>query len=908
MKKIMIGILIIIPVIILAVVSAVSVVVSTRAHIGVEEVSFDRNSVEIVFGDESYDINDYLTVTVLPEKATDKTCVWEIVEDGMQCFDADYKDAYDYYLAHLGEANNKEVLPPVTLVDADGNKADTNTTGKFKVNASCSFILECRAEGKTARCTVIALDYELKSVVVKGDVVNIKENENLLLSAELSPVDALVERVEWISSDESILTVDSNGVVVGKKEGSAEIVARAYVEGGYVESAPYVITVEKNASLLGNAVSTDVRRIPLSAFGIAENDIVNLVNASIEGDEIVIAEDKNEAQIETAYGVVTLTVEDGIVIKNKNLFAYVDGESSFVFAVGEKLNLEVVWKSVFKADKPQVTWSVDNDRIATVTDGVLEGKGNGIVTVTATCGDYSDVLTLNVREKAVSVIMDKTADEYTDAGLALEYVIPTLKYENIEANKNKVANYIDVELVRPAPPESEKAAFYEAFKFELLENGEVSDKGYFVSNRLYLNHEKVTEKTVLTVKVTAKYPKYPDSTLSYDSVEITVVDGVEVKNYVELKSATDEKYSVCLVNDIELFDGDESQKVYENNQSTYLFCRKAYYGNGFMFSAKPGQLTNTMCALLFVVDDNAVISNGVFRANTGVGDIITSEDTEGLQGSCVIAGARYSGDRDANGNRLFVENIRTEYSIFENGNVLYKALTCENYIEGCIFRNSAGVGIYTRTWALLGEPSVKRDTAMYTKLTTKNCIMSNLTGLGINFDFNKVTNAGEEYRQQLIDEGRMTTYNQLGFLDIYNWQSVNTMKFLPQDVLGNGMEGVVDMFNSLIRDKIADKRLDPYRYTYNREDYFCLGMMSTGALDKSCLTGVTQDPRIKIFNSDMFGTDIKKVIANPVWIITYGNDVDDIIPGSEYKINKKLINRLHGIGVEYGEEVPFSFI
>ncbi len=894
MKKVTIGILIVIPVIIMLVVSLVSVVVSANTHIGVESVTLDKSRIDDVpFGLDIYDINDYLTATVLPEKAKNKTCTWDIDEGSIKFDNSELQEEYENYLENPSDPSVKVVLAPVYLVDADGNRTDTNTTGKFKVTDSCSFVIVCNAEDKSATCQVFVTDVTLKAVAVQSEVSAIKESENALLSVLLNPVGAIVDRLEWISSDESVLTVDSNGVVVGKKEGSAEIVARAYVEGGYVESAPYVITVEKNASLLGNAVSTDVRRIPLSAFGIAENDIVNLVNASIEGDEIVIAEDKNEAQIETAYGVVTLTVEDGIVIKNKNLFAYVDGESSFVFAVGEKLNLEVVWKSVFKADKPQVTWSVDNDRIATVTDGVLEGKGNGIVTVTATCGDYSDVLTLNVREKAVSVIMDKTADEYTDAGLALEYVIPTLKYENIEANKNKVANYIDVELVRPAPPESEKAAFYEAFKFELLENGEVSDKGYFVSNRLYLNHEKVTEKTVLTVKVSAKYPKFPTSSLSRDNVEITVVNAVKATDFDTLKAATEEKINVCLVNNIEI---DHSIRT----DSPVLYNSAGYYGNGFMLSAEPGQLTNTHAALMICNADNSFVSNGIFRANRVVGDSISQDQTEGFQGSAIMFGTRgrTHGDYE-NGNYCYLSNTRAEYCIFENGNALCKVFTCETTLEGCILRNCAGVGIYVPTRTFGNDPDTM--TVSYSKLTTKNCVMSNLVGMSLSFEYKDYAlDANKEIivekRDALLAEGKNTFYKQEGFLDIYNWQSVNTMNLLPSDVFGSGDTDVAlaQGINTLLRERLLDKKIEDYRYSYNREEFFLIGFMSTGVKYPTYLEWSFEDERLTFVTSDILsGLDI---IANTVYLFTYKNTVEDIVPSSDYKINKKLINKLHGVG------------
>ncbi len=911
MKKIMIGILVIIPVIILAVVSAVSVVVSTRAHIGVEEISFDKNKVAIAFTGEIYDVNDYVKVTILPEKASDKTCTWTIDENSIRCFDTAYQEEYEYYINNKDEDQNvKEVLPPVTLVDSYGNAVDENTSGRFKVNTSCTFVIKGSAETVQASCTVQVADDELKSVEVVGEN-RLLESESTLLDVYLTPVNATTTKVEWLSSDESVLTVDSNGVAHGVKAGNAVVKARVYVsDAEYIDSADFDFTVEKNVTLLGADVVTHTRRISLSALGVEATDIINTVNCTVDGEKLVIADDKEEANFETVNGVCTLFVSDGIEIKNKSIFAYNENED-YILAVGDALNFEVGWKSAFKTDEISATWTVGDERVATIDgNGVLVGKADGIVTVTVTAGEYSDEIEVMVRSKVVSVIIDRTKTEYSDAGLALEYVIPTLRYKDISVNTDVEANYIDVEIVFPEPT-ADKQAFYEAFTFELLENGEASDKGYFVGNRLYFDHEKVTEKTTLTVKVTAKYPKFKDSLLTTDSVEIKVVDGVAIDSYSALRKTADAKqYNAVLVNSITLydvavgtFDGDTTKCVYEGKTASQLHMYKSYYGNGYMYSAEPGQLDNNMSALLYVKGDDVTISNGWFRGNNTTKDVISTEDTDGLKGVCVMAGALYAGDRDSKGNDTFVRGNKAEYCIFENADVLYKPLTCECYIDGCIFRNSSGVGIYTRCWTL------KENNVMYTTLTIKNSVMSNLTGLGINLDFNKYSSLGDEYRDQMIEEGRVTTFNQLGFLDIYNWQSVSTMRFLPDTAIGTSDAeiAIAQMVNALLREKITDKSLDSFRYSYNREEYFHLGFMSTGMLDKSCLSGVMQDTRLTVFTSDMV-SGIGNLVKNTCYFFVYDNETEDITPSSTYTINRKLINRLHGVGVEYNESIPYSFI
>ncbi len=89
MKKIMLGVLVIIPIIIMLIVGLVTSFVSTQAYIGVESVSIAEDSVTILFsevptdasGRKIIDFDDYMTVTVLPERAANKTLEWRIVGD-----------------------------------------------------------------------------------------------------------------------------------------------------------------------------------------------------------------------------------------------------------------------------------------------------------------------------------------------------------------------------------------------------------------------------------------------------------------------------------------------------------------------------------------------------------------------------------------------------------------------------------------------------------------------------------------------------------------------------------------------------------------------------------------------------------------------------------------------------------
>ena len=126
MKKIMLGVLVIIPIIIMLIVELVTSFVSTQAYIGIESVTIDEDAVQILFSEVPYDENgrkvidldDWLTVTVLPERANDKTVEWQIEGEV--------------------EHSNSEVFG-AALIDSNYNEVESNSDGLMELTDYCTF-------------------------------------------------------------------------------------------------------------------------------------------------------------------------------------------------------------------------------------------------------------------------------------------------------------------------------------------------------------------------------------------------------------------------------------------------------------------------------------------------------------------------------------------------------------------------------------------------------------------------------------------------------------------------------------------------------------------------------------------------------------------------------------------------
>ena len=82
------------------------------------------------------------------------------------------------------------------------------------------------AGGKAGTCYVVVI-HEVESVSIDNDYLTVEVGENLQLTATVIPEDAKYNGIVWSSDNESVATVDENGLVAGIATGTAVITATA---------------------------------------------------------------------------------------------------------------------------------------------------------------------------------------------------------------------------------------------------------------------------------------------------------------------------------------------------------------------------------------------------------------------------------------------------------------------------------------------------------------------------------------------------------------------------------------------------------------------------------------------------------------------------------------------------------
>lgn len=804
MKKIMLGVLVLIPILIMLIVGLVTSFVSTQAYIGVESVSIEEDYVTILFsevpsdanGRKIIDLDDYMTVTVLPERAANKTLEWRI--------EGDVEGA-------------TEEIPGAELVreyNGDYVPVDTNTDGIAELTGYCTFRVSASAEGFSDSVIVEVTDADVDSITLTGES-SLVTGERTMLSPVYTPAGSIVTQGRWASSNESVATVDGNGVVTAVGEGSAVITMSAHrdkeaeeaPEGAddsafWVESAGFTVTVGKGVSLFGNVIYTTSSAVTLADAGIEGAEAVSGCTVT---DGVLSFADGAASAVVSVGGVevgFVLCGEDDFAIRNADLFSYdPDAETPFTLGIGEiPLDLDAVPLDSFASGEVEVTWSSSDEEVAVVDEnGVVTALSEGETTVSA---EYAGVTrSLNIRVvKKVSIFRLAVDQSSLAVGLARETIFASYRFDpeadlsDPAAYDSGMEHFVDnvfaVEAVLPTPPESEeeKADFYADFIFK-TDKPEIAS---FNGNTLVFHAENITERTEVTVTVSPRYPR--SATVGSQSITLTVHPAVEVNDvneffvaaratqyYTKYRGDVADGSNVILYQDrTPAYDGDivlgsdipycdmetgESLvSVFEEVRAeledpTYkaeLCC--SLYGNGHNIYASRTFIINGFKneygdnydhPLVEVREENGVVSNVTITPNYDIGDEITSaNDAQGLKGYALRMRTLGQKTKYATHDpaQEFVNDsptvCRVEYSILQNASSGLGLDGVDCTLDGIIVRNTGGTGIYVATnidtgWDLNFDDT--KGDVKYSIVRMHNVTMSNMIGTGGNLEFKRFT-------------------------------------------------------------------------------------------------------------------------------------------------------------------------
>lgn len=246
----------------------------------------------------------------------------------------------------------------------------------------------------------------------------LKEGATKTLVATVLPEDASDKSVTWSSSDESVATVDQNGVVTAVGYGTATITAQTIIPDVKATAAVNVIKAVTGVTLNKTSVTlykneTETLTATVEPAGQTADGVV-----WTSSDENVATVDQNGVVTAVANGTATIMATSAdditksaactVTVRTHVTSVVLDKNQHSFTNPGQNLTLVATVYPVNASDK-SLNWSSSNTEVATVENGVVTAIGNGTATITVktTDGNFEDTCTVTVTTAVTGVTLNE---------------------------------------------------------------------------------------------------------------------------------------------------------------------------------------------------------------------------------------------------------------------------------------------------------------------------------------------------------------------------------------------------------------------------------------------------------------------------------------------------------------------
>lgn len=314
-------------------------------------------------------------------------------------------------------ASNKAI----TWTSSDTSIAAVSSSGVITAKSQGVAIITAKTVdgGYTSSCVVQVQRIPVTGVVLDKSNITLDVGKANLLTATINPDNATNKSLIWTSSNRNIATVDSNGLVIGKSQGTALITAKT-ADGNYTASCTAVVN-PINVNIAVSSISlnkTNITMEPGKAIVLeAKVKPDNATNKQVtwsSSNTNIVTVDENGVIFSNEQGTAVITVKtvDGgytatcqVTVSSK-----IDNTNS---VTSIRINRLVVTMKEGQSKKltaiifpdntahKSVKWESDNPEVATISsDGKVIGLNSGIATITVTTedGKYSAKCYIYVEE------------------------------------------------------------------------------------------------------------------------------------------------------------------------------------------------------------------------------------------------------------------------------------------------------------------------------------------------------------------------------------------------------------------------------------------------------------------------------------------------------------------------------
>lgn len=274
----------------------------------------------------------------------------------------------------------------------DDKVATVSKDGTVQAVGKGTTTITAKVGEKTATCNV-TVSVPLQSISLNKDKLTLAKGENSQLTVSALPEDTTdTNPYNWTSDNQSVATVDQNGLVKAVGQGTATItVSRGDKTASceIVVSAPLEsISIQPSLELLKKQTAA------LTITYNPENTTDDKTAVWSSSDDKVATVDQNGVVTAVAPGKATITAKVGkheatcsVTVKEQPLNSIALNKQEMALDKGKTESLTVTYNPEDTTDDKTVVWSTSDSKVATVENGVVTAVGVGKATITATVGE-----------------------------------------------------------------------------------------------------------------------------------------------------------------------------------------------------------------------------------------------------------------------------------------------------------------------------------------------------------------------------------------------------------------------------------------------------------------------------------------------------------------------------------------
>ena len=295
---------------------------------------------------------------------------------------------------------------------------DGTVTGKGVGEAT---ITAKTSDEKTATCKVTVLPVELNSISIKEQNVVINKTQTKNLTVVYNPENTTDDKtVTWTSSDDSVVSVNSEGVITALKAGTVTITATVGEK-----TATTTVKVEVPLESISlNETEKDLNKGDSLQLNVTYNPDDTTADKTVEWsstDDKVVTVDNNGKVTAKAAGTayVKAKVEDKEVSCKINVVVPLTGialnKDTTELLKGKTEKLVVTLSPSDTTYAGKIEWKSSDETVATVDEnGNVKALKEGTITITATAvegeNEFTDTCTVTVKEIPLNSITIDMSD------------------------------------------------------------------------------------------------------------------------------------------------------------------------------------------------------------------------------------------------------------------------------------------------------------------------------------------------------------------------------------------------------------------------------------------------------------------------------------------------------------------